>query len=157
MNIHSLAWMIFRISDNNSFTGPIPSELGLLPDIRFSIMDYVIGSSFEDDFPNSLLQEEALDWLVNLDSASLPVDTNPTILLERFTAVLFYNATQGDGWFGQAGWLSESPPCAWSGLECNDEGFLTGMDLGTCLLSSICLSNESVRSLCLGNLLYYSG
>jgi hypothetical protein len=119
-------------------------------------MDYVIGSSFEDDFPNSLLQEEALDWLVNLDSASLPVDTNPTILLEMYTAVLFYFATQGDGWFRQNGWLSERLICSWSGLECNDAGFLTGMDLGMCLLSSICLSNKCVRSFCLGNRLDFS-
>jgi len=98
--------MIFWIIDNNALTGPIPSELRLLPNIRFSIMDYVIRSSFEDDFPNSTLQEEALDWLVNLDPASLPVDTNPTTLLERYTAALFYNATQGVGWSDQTEWLT---------------------------------------------------
>jgi hypothetical protein len=117
----------------------------------------VIGSSFEDDFPNSLLQEEALDWVCNEDPAKLPVNTNPTTLLERYTAVLFYFATQGDAWTNQTGWLSESPTCSWSGLECNDKGFPTTMNLGTCLLSSICLSNKSVRSFCLGNRLNFRG
>ncbi len=113
---------------------------------RLSIMRDVIASSFEDDFPNSSFQVSALDWLVNLDPASLPVDTNSTILLERYIAVLFYFATQGDGWTDQTGWLSENPLCSWYGLECTDEGFLRGMDLGTCLLSSFCLCSKSVRS-----------
>ena len=110
---------------------------------RFSIMRDVIACSFEKDFPNSLLQESALDWLVDLDPANLAVDTNPTRLLERYTAALLYFATQGDEWFEKTDWLSENLVCSWSGLECNNQGFLTTMILGTvfgtCLLSSFCL------------------
>ncbi len=110
---------------------------------RFSIMRDVIACSFEKDFPNSLLQESALDWLVDLDPANLAVDTNPTRLLERYTAALFYFATQGDEWLDKTDWLSENLVCSWSGLECNNQGFLTTMILGTvfgtCLLSSFCL------------------
>jgi hypothetical protein len=58
----------------------------------------VIGSSFEEDFPNSTLQESVLNWLVDEDPASLAVDTDSTTLLERYIAALFYFATQGDGW-----------------------------------------------------------
>jgi hypothetical protein len=50
---------------------------------RFSIMWGVIASSFEDDFPNSPLQESALNWLVTTDPANLAVDTDPTTLFER--------------------------------------------------------------------------
>jgi hypothetical protein len=47
---------------------------------RFSILGDVIGSSFEDDFPSTALQEETLNWLVYEDPAYLPVDTKPTTL-----------------------------------------------------------------------------
>jgi hypothetical protein len=100
---------------------------------RFSIMRDVIACSFEKDFPNSLLQESALDWLVNLDPAALPVNSNSTILLERYIAVLFYFATQGYefGWYDPNNWLTVNAVCSWSGLECNDQGFLARMDIGT--------------------------
>jgi hypothetical protein len=158
-NIHSLAWMIILILDNNPLTGPIPSELGLLTKLtipsdpptalqggplvptafptiggRLSIMQNVIGSSFEDDFPSSELQESVLNWLANTDPANLALDTDPATLLERYTAALFYFATQAYFGTDQTGWLSENPVCSWSGLDCTDQGFLASMDLGTCLL-----------------------
>jgi hypothetical protein len=59
--------------------------------IRFSIMEDVIGSSFEDDFfPSSTHQFEALLRLVDQDPAYLAVDTNSTTLLERFPAAHFF-------------------------------------------------------------------
>jgi hypothetical protein len=130
--------------------------------IRFAEMTTVIGSSFEADFPNSPLQVSALDWLANEDPANLAVDTNPTTLLERFTLALFYFATQGDEWSSQRNFLTVNAVCSWSGLECNDQGILTKIDIGTCLLSSFCLSCKSVRSLtkfvliCPGNRLDFS-
>jgi hypothetical protein len=123
----------------------------------------VIGSSFEDDFPNSALQESALDWILNEDPAFLPVTTNSATLLERYTAVLFYFATQGDEWTQHNDWLTGSPVCSWSGLECNEQGFIARMDLGTCLLASFCLCSKTVRSLtkyallCLVNRLDFRG
>ena len=106
---------------------------------RFGTMQDVIGSSFEDDFPNSTLQESVLNWLVDEDPASLAVDTDSTTLLDRYIAALFYFSTQGDEWSDQTGWLSENHVCLWKGLDCTDQGFLARMDLGTCLLSSVCL------------------
>jgi hypothetical protein len=106
---------------------------------RSSIIQDVIASSFEDDFPNSSFQEEALDWLANTDPANLPVDTDPTRLLERYIAVLLYFATKGARWIDQRNWLTVNAVCAWSRLECNDQGFLTTMAIGTCLLSSFYL------------------
>jgi hypothetical protein len=115
---------------------------------RSSRMADVLGSSFEADFPDTPLQILALYWLANEDPAKLAVDTDPTTLLERYIAVLFYFSTQGDEWsFSSLGWLSENPACFWYGLDCNDQGFLTAMLLGTCLLSSFCLCNKSVRLL----------
>jgi hypothetical protein len=108
--------------------------------IRFSIMADVIGSSFEDDFfPSSTLQEDALIWLADEDPAHLAVDTDSTTLLERYTAALFYIATQGTLWTSANRWLSKDPVCSWEGLNCNDQGFLARMNLGTCLLASFCL------------------
>jgi hypothetical protein len=140
---------------------------------RFSGMANVIASSFEADFPNSPLQVSALNWLANEDPAKLAVDTDSTTLLERYTAALFYFATQGDNWSivllggewsdrsDQTDWLTVNAVCSWIGNECNDQGFLTRMDLGTCLLSSFCLCSNSVRLLikyvllCAGNRSYF--
>jgi hypothetical protein len=96
------------------------------------------------------------------DPAYLPGNTNSTSL-ERYTAVLFYFATQGDEWTYQNDWLTGSPVCSWSGLECNEQGFIARMDLGTCLLASFCLCSKTVRSLtkyallCLVNRLDFRG
>jgi hypothetical protein len=106
---------------------------------RFSIMEDVIGSSFEDDFPSSTLQEQALNWLADQDPAYLAVDTNSSMLLERYTAVHFYFAMKGSMWMDNIGWLSENPICLWKGLNCTDDGFLAMINLGTCLLASFCL------------------
>jgi hypothetical protein len=107
---------------------------------RFSIMSDGIGSSFEDDFPSSTLQEEALIWLVDQDPAYLAVDTDSTTLLERYTAAHFYFAMQGTTlWTNQTGWLSENPVCSWRGIFCKEQGILTFLGLSTCLLASFCL------------------
>jgi hypothetical protein len=90
------------------------------------------------------LQYQALNWPVYEDPAA---NTNSATLLERYTAALFYFATQGNKWINQTAWLSENAVCSWSGLECNERGFLARMDLGTCLLASFCLCSKTVRSL----------
>eukprot|EP00527_Entomoneis_sp_CCMP2396_P002529 CAMPEP_0198138388 /NCGR_PEP_ID=MMETSP1443-20131203/1804_1 /TAXON_ID=186043 /ORGANISM="Entomoneis sp., Strain CCMP2396" /LENGTH=289 /DNA_ID=CAMNT_0043800147 /DNA_START=26 /DNA_END=895 /DNA_ORIENTATION=- len=129
---------------------------------RSAIIQDVIASSFKDDFPNSLLQEEALDWLVNEDPAKLAVDTNPTTLLERYIAVLFYFANHGDCWSNSSRWLTSNAVCSWSGLECNDQGVLTTMNLTkmnlcTCVLPSFCLVGQIPSELAvLTNLEYLS-
>jgi hypothetical protein len=102
-------------------------------------MGDVIGSYFEDDFPSSALQEEALNWLADEDPAYLAVDTDPTTLLERYTAVHLYFALRGSWWKDRIGWLSEDPVCFWKGLNCTDQGFLARMNLGTCVRASFCL------------------
>jgi hypothetical protein len=127
--------------------------------IRFSRMSDVIGSSFEADFPNSPLQVSALVWFADTDPAKLPVDTDSTMLLERYTAALFYFATEGDGWRGNSDdWLSENPLCLWSGLHCTEEGFLTRISFSTpitsCLLCSICSCGKSFFLLYLDHLSY---
>jgi hypothetical protein len=106
---------------------------------RFSKMRSVIASPFEDDFPNSPLQESALNWLVTTDPANLAVNIDPPTLLERYTAALFYFATVGALWYDDSNWLTVNAVCFWRGLDCKEEGFLTMMNLGTCLLSSFCL------------------
>jgi hypothetical protein len=71
---------------------------------QFSIMyDVILDSSFEDNVPSSMLQEGALDWLVDQYPAYLAVDTNSTTLMERYTAVHFYFAMQG--WIKLGGFL----------------------------------------------------
>jgi hypothetical protein len=115
---------------------------------RVSIMRGVIASSLEDEFPNSVFQVRALSWLVDDDPANLAVDTDPTTLLERYTVALFYFATVGEYWTNENNFLTSNAVCSWSGLECNDQGFITTMDLGTCLLAPFCLSScKSVRLL----------
>jgi hypothetical protein len=95
----------------------------------------VIGSPFEDVFfPSSPPQGEALIWLADEYPAHLPVDADPTMLLERYTTVHFYFAMKGALWMDQTWWLSEDPVCSWKGLYSTNQGFLASMYHGTCLL-----------------------
>jgi hypothetical protein len=49
-NVHSLAWMIFWILDDNALTGPLPSELGLLTELTDLWLGKSILSSYLFNF-----------------------------------------------------------------------------------------------------------
>ena len=41
----------------------------------------------------------------------------------------FYNATGGQNWASSTGWLSDPNHCNWIGIECNDQGDVTAIEL----------------------------
>ena len=54
-------------------------------------MTSVLASFFNDTFPSSDLQQQALSWLVDDDSYYTSVmEAEPDELMERFVMVLFY-------------------------------------------------------------------
>jgi hypothetical protein len=145
--LHLTASFLISSSADNALTGSVPSELHQLTNSVIYLGTFLMRLIETIQTLWKLILTLLFAFQAVTDPAKLLVGTDSTILLERYIAVLFYFATQGDGWTDQTGWLSENPLCSWYGLECTDEGFLRGMDLGTCLLSSFCLCSKSVRSL----------
>ena len=92
-------------------------------------MALVIGSFFNDPFPSTQVQQEALSWLVNDDPANLSaMDTDAEVLLERFIMVLF---NLDITWDGGSGWLSGSSVCDWQGIVCKFNDRIGGLELGS--------------------------
>jgi len=73
---------------------------------------------------NSTIQYRALEWLAFEDPMGLPIkDSNETILIERYAAVVFYFATGGEKWKNQYNFLTNTSICDWNdgtyfGLTC---------------------------------------
>jgi hypothetical protein len=47
----------------------------------------------------------------------------------REALIAFYNSTGGLNWIHQSGWLTSSDECTWSGITCNNDGVLIGINL----------------------------
>ena len=46
---------------------------------------------------------------------------------DREALVAFYNATNGENWYGSDNWLSDAPLGQWDGVTTNDDGRVTGL------------------------------
>jgi hypothetical protein len=55
----------------------------------------------------------------------------PTIM-QRYGLTTIYFAMGGTSWSNTDGWLGDKHECAWFGVECNADKFVTGLNLGTC-------------------------
>jgi len=88
-------------------------------------------------FPNSVLQEEALNWLVYEDMAKIPEGPVETYqLLQRYISAVLYFGTDGPNWFNNSMWLSFTSVCEWDGISCTggeeeepDTEFIDSYDL----------------------------
>ena len=76
------------------------------------------------DLPNSQLQQQALDWLVNNDGEALIATENADRLLDRYVLALLFFATFGESWDENVGWLSDASVCNWY----IDDGFICPRD-----------------------------
>ena len=57
-------------------------------------------------------------------------DDDTTTETDRAALVALYNATGGPSWTDNTNWLSTEPLSEWFGVETNDDGRVTGLDLG---------------------------
>jgi hypothetical protein len=74
-------------------------------------------------------QRDALIWLADADPLQLPLDTQLTQLLERYSLAFLYEATGGSDWVANTNWKSGAPTCEWYGVYCHS-GVLVDLDLG---------------------------
>ena len=62
-------------------------------------------------------------------AASQMVDATVDPYSDRQILILFYEATGGPNWYGRPGWLTDAPLEDWFGIEVDDDGNVTGLEL----------------------------
>lgn len=127
------------ILSDNLLTGSIPTELGNLSKLQSL---YIAGNQLSGSVPTVLTQLNDLTILdlsnnnltgllptfsqsvaVNVDGNSI---SNGSIELgaeEKEALIALYNATGGDNWTNNTGWLgADGTECSWFGVICDDSG-----------------------------------
>ena len=74
-------------------------------------------------------QGRALLWLLNDDPAMIDPCTYPDVV-QRYTLVTLYYATEGESWRENESWLSESSECDRFNVTCDTSGAVTDLVLG---------------------------
>eukprot|EP00588_Corethron_pennatum_P018203 CAMPEP_0194304600 /NCGR_PEP_ID=MMETSP0171-20130528/2311_1 /TAXON_ID=218684 /ORGANISM="Corethron pennatum, Strain L29A3" /LENGTH=313 /DNA_ID=CAMNT_0039055935 /DNA_START=96 /DNA_END=1038 /DNA_ORIENTATION=+ len=72
-------------------------------------------------------QRKALNWILDTDKKFL-CPASPS-LIQRFAAVTFYFATDGNNWRKIKTFLTSDSECEWSGLVCNIKGVIFKISL----------------------------
>lgn len=62
-------------------------------------------------------------------TATVPIEVN-IANPDRATLITLYNALDGPNWTRRTNWLSDLPLGAWQGVETDDDGRVTKLDLG---------------------------
>jgi hypothetical protein len=75
-------------------------------------------------------QAQAFLWLLEDDLAQIDPCTYPTPK-QRYVLSTFYFATVGPSWNASNGWLSADGECIWLGINCDDNGGVTRLELRT--------------------------
>ena len=112
----NLKQLEFLLLASNELTGMIPEPLGRLTELQWVL---VSGNRFEGCFP------ETLRLVENNDSHELDLTdcgANPVNPDDRAVLVELYNATGGDNWTNNEGWLSDLPLGAWHGVTTDPQG-----------------------------------
>ncbi|MXW06095.1 MAG: hypothetical protein F4Z81_13675 [Gemmatimonadetes bacterium] len=102
---------------NNFSHGPLPlamANLGNLERLRF-----------DRTFLCAPLDAVFQAWLAGIDDVEVD-DCEDT---ERSALIALYNAADGRNWTGRRNWLTGASVSAWHGVETNDQGHVTGLDL----------------------------
>ena len=130
---------------------PSPSTLPTFPETEDPALTVLLNKlepvmSREQYEDKSSDEYRAFQWLFYEDE--YPYDfflTDGWVLQERFVAALFYFATQGDEWFSDNNFLSNSTVCEWqnargdNGIFCYSDFYIMQIRLGMFAMNSVCL------------------
>ena len=86
----------------------------------------ILAISEIDELTMGTPQDEAFDWLVNVDSVQVCPDDEEDVL-QRYTMSLLYFSTNGDSWFNCTS--SEASAIDPTPCETEAERFLSGADV----------------------------
>eukprot|EP00980_Cylindrotheca_fusiformis_P012327 scaffold3017_cov81-Cylindrotheca_fusiformis.AAC.4 len=81
------------------------------------------------DLEETSPQYHSLEWLAVEDSRSLNIEDDATELIERFSLVTIYFASDGENWNFQSLWLSILSHCEWYAINCDENGRVTALTL----------------------------
>ena len=104
--------------DDNNLTGTVPPELRALT----ALAQLDLGGNRLDGCLPANLQPQ-------LDVADSDLAGLPFCVTDRAALVALYEATNGDSWTDNAGWLSDSPIGQWRGVTADARGRVTALAL----------------------------
>jgi hypothetical protein len=116
--------------ETSSPVPPTPVECSTLTrrDALLAVVEDITDESVLMDV--STPQAQAFLWLLEEDAAQIDPCTYPTPE-QRYILATFYFATVGSAWVASNGWLSADGECIWLGVNCNDSGGVTRLELRT--------------------------
>ena len=143
--IGNLEWLWFLSLEANELTGTIPPEIGQITRLRSLILrENNLSGRIPDELGNLAELEAILVYPNKFEDCTIPgplqlVRTNDfDELTTRYctpdpndSGVLnkLYNATNGNEWHNNENWLSDQPLAAWHGVDVNNRGKVTEINL----------------------------
>ncbi len=109
----------------NRLSGEIPPELGNLANLEDM---YLSGNRLTGCIPEGLrdVPENDFSELGLPFCGARPPDASES---DRAALVALYNATDGPNWTTSTNWLTDRPLSEWHGVDTDDNGRVTGLDL----------------------------
>ena len=126
---------------SNNLSGSVPSSLGDLTNLEELYLDFnQLSGLLPRELPEGLANLDYLEWHSNDGLCAPDTDVFDTWLAGIFDSFgprcsdrellrIFYDSTGGDGWTRNDNWLSYRPLGEWYGVEVNDSGRVTKLDL----------------------------
>jgi len=117
VEIGDIEWLTKLEIGTNDLAGPLPLRMINLSLERFGYADTELCELDDEEF------REWLDEIPSLDGTGLEC------LDPRDVLATFYDATGGSRWTQDMNWLSDAPLDEWFGIETDDDGQVTSIEL----------------------------